>query len=315
MRWVLFKCVIMKYLSTLLLVFVALTGFGQKDDPEQETAFWEDSLQIYESRLVVIGDSLVNSSSQFVRAESAKSMIKVFRQALRIPGAYSYGFDSLMFLSKLSPQDNAFRMFTWILRLDGGKFHYFGVIHMNDPKRFIYHPLFDRSLNEMPRVKGQRGPNDGLEDSIYTNQTWFGMHYYNVSVVKHKQFLGLRGKKYYMLTGWDGNNNISHKKIIDVLTFENGVPTFGAPIFQVGENTYSRIVLEFNAQAVITLKKHEDENVISFDHLMPPTAKNEGDLFTYIPSGQYDYFVWQKDRWVFKEDYFNTHKKQPLGLH
>lgn len=303
----------MKYLSALVLVLLAVSGFAQKGD--QEETFWEDSLRIYEGRLVVIGDSLVNSSSQFVRAESAKSMVKVFRQALQIPGAYEYGFDSLMFLSKLNPEDDAFRMFTWILRLDGGKFRYFGVIHMNDPNRFVYHPLFDRSSNEMPRIKGQAGPNDGLEDSIYTNRHWFGMHYYNISMVKERRFLGFNAKKYYVLTGWDGNNNISHKKIIDVLTFENDVPTFGAPIFEVDDNTYTRVILEFNAEAVITLKKHDDENVISFDHLMPPSAKNEGDFFTYIPSGQYDYFEWQKDRWVFREDFFNTYKKQPKDSH
>lgn len=303
----------MKYLSALLFFFLSVSGMAQKGN--EDATFWEDSLQIYEGRLVVIGDSLVNSSSQFVRAESAKSMIKVFHQALQIPGAYAYGFDSLVFLSKLRPQDDAFRMFTWILRLDGGKFRYFGVIHMNNPNRFIYHPLFDRSSNEMPRVKGQVGPNDGLQDSVYTNQNWFGMHYYNVSMVKEKRFLGLNAKKYYVLTGWDGNNNISHKKIIDVLTFQNDVPTFGAPIFEMDHNTYTRVVLEFNAQAVITLKNHDDENVISFDHLMPPSAKNEGDLFTYIPSGQYDYFEWKKNKWVFAEDYFKSDKKQPKDSH
>ena len=299
----------MKHLSLIILSLLAVQGFATTGDNDEQDAFWKDSLRIYERRLVVIGDSLVNSKSQFTRAENAKNIIQVFRQALQIPGAYSYPFDSLVFMSRLRPEDDAFRLFTWILKLDGGKYRYFGVIHMNDPRRFVYHPLFDRSSNEMPAMRGEKGPNDGLEDSVYTNQSWFGLHYYSISMVKHKQFFGLRGEKYYVLTGWDGNNNISHKKVIDVLTFPGGVPTFGAPIFERDNQIQHRVILEASAQATITLKQHADEGIISFDHLIPPRPKNEGHYFTYIPSDQYDCYVWEKDRWVYKEDYFHKHQK------
>jgi hypothetical protein len=295
----------MKLWFALLLLMGFQNAFAQED----ENVFWTDSLRIYERKLAVIGDSMLNSRSQFTRQASAKNMISVFRQALKIPGSYQYSFDSLVFISKLRPEDDAFRLFTWILKLDGNKFRYFGVVHMNDPKRFLYHPLFDRSSNEVPGLAEETNPNSGIIDSVYDNINWFGMHYYSIGMTKEKKLFGLRNKKYYMLLGWDGNNNISHKKIVDVLHFENGAPVFGAPIFETANGTQTRFVLEYNAQAVITLKWHPDDKMISFDHLVPPSEKNKENKFTYIPSGQYDYFLWKKGSWIFDEDLFNTFNK------
>ncbi|MFY0673565.1 MAG: hypothetical protein JXQ87_09170 [Bacteroidia bacterium] len=295
----------MRTLFLILVSLVAVNSYGQ----EVSETFWTDSLRHYERELAVIGDSMLNSKSQFVRQENAKNMIKVFRKALKLPGSYQYEFDSLMFISKLRPGDDAFRMFTWILKLDRGKFRYFGVVHINDPKRFVYHPLFDRSSNEVPGLAEETNPNAGIIDSVYDNNSWFGMHYYDIGLVKEKKLFGLRNKKYYVLIGWDGNNNISHKKIIDVMTFENGVPTFGAPIFSMQDTMQTRVVLEYNAQAVITLKWHPDDNMVSFDHLVPPSKKNAENKFTYIPSGQYDYILWKNGTWEFYEDLFNTFNK------
>ncbi|MGB0428902.1 MAG: hypothetical protein ACPGLV_00415 [Bacteroidia bacterium] len=292
-----------------LIIFLASLFSIQLFAQENDDVFWTDSLRHYERRLAVIGDSMLNSKSMFVRQANAKKMIKVFRQALKVKGGYNYPFDSLVFISKLRPKDDAFRMFTWILKIDGGKYRYFGVVHMNDPKRFVYHPLFDRSSNEVPGLAEETNPNSGIIDSVYNNKSWFGMHYYDVGLVKEKKFFGLKSKSYYVLTGWDGNNNISHKKIIDVMYFKNGEPIFGAPVFEFEGKTQTRVVLEYNAQAVITLKWHHNDNMISFDHLVPPSKKNIENKFTYIPSGQYDYLLWKNGSWKFEEDLFNTFNK------
>lgn len=295
----------MKYLALVLTSLLSLQAFSQSNE-----SFWEDSLRMYEQRLAVISDSLVNSKSQFTRQQSAKEMIKAVRKTMSMPGAYQYPFDELTHISKLRPEDDAFRMFVWVLELDK-EYQYFGVIHMNDPKRFVYHPLFDRSKNEKPRLSEEEGPNDRHEFEVYDNKEWFGMLYYNVGMVQNSSLFGLlKGKKYYMLTGWDGNNGISHKKIVDVLHFEKGVPTFGAPLFSENGATKMRKVLEFNAQATITLRFHANEKMIAFDHLVPPSRKNEGQKFTYIPSGQYDYLEWKNGKWVFQEDLFNNYSGQ-----
>lgn len=292
---------------------LALLAGAQQIAAQPVQVMWDDSLQVYERKLVVVGDSLLHSKSQFTRQESAKQLIQTLRQALFLPGSYDYPFDSLTYLTKLRPGDNAFRLFTWILRLDGNRFRYFGVIHMNTPEGLVLHPLFDRSVDELPQAKDDNTPTiPQLATLVYDNNNWQGMLYYKIGLVAKKSgFLGLRKTKYYMLLGWDGNNNISHKKIVDVLYFDGEIPVFGAPIIELEDGTViNRMVLEYNAQAVVTLKWHESQGAISFDDLVPPNAKNEGDYFTYIPSGRYNYLHWDKHKWTFKKDVFDTLDKE-----
>lgn len=290
-----------------------LLAIAQQLGAQSADVIWDDSLHVYERKLVVVGDSLLHSKSQFTRQESAKQLIRWFRHALLLPGSYSYPFDSLTYMSKLRPSDNAFRLFSWVLRLDGNRFRYFGVIHLNTPAGDIIHPLFDRSVDELPQAK------DGLADSVpqmanlvYDNNNWQGMLYFKMGWVHKKSgFLGLKKSKYYMLLGWDGNNNISHKKIVDVLYFDGEIPVFGAPIIALEDGSVvNRMILEYNAQAVVTLKWHEGQGAISFDDLVPPNPKNEGDYFTYIPSGRYNYLHWNKRVWTFKKDVFDTLDKE-----
>lgn len=296
----------MKLVLSFLFLFLLI---AEKSHAQAEV-FWEDSLKHYERKIVRLGDSLLESSSQFKRQMAAKDLIQVMRKTLSLPGAYNYGFDSLRFMSKLRPEDDAFRLFTWVLRLDGNRFRYFGVIHMNNPDEFVYHPLFDRSEDYKPQVKTQEEKMEepAMLDSVYDNEQWEGMHYYDIDLVEKKKWLGLVKEPYYTLVGWDGHNNLSHKKVIDILTFnKDGTPIFGAPIIDKEGDTYNRIILEYNARAVVTLKCHENDPIISFDELVPPAKKNEGDFFTYIPSGKYNYLLWKKNRWIFKEDLFNTY--------
>ena len=49
------------------------------------------------------------------------------------------------------------------------------------------------------------------ENTVGEASKWYGMLYYKIVPVKIKR------KKYYTLLGWDGNDKITAKKIIDVL--------------------------------------------------------------------------------------------------
>lgn len=274
-----------------------------------QSAFWPDSLMQCQKELSVLGKQLRDGETQMKREKAAKEIIPLFRKALSMPGAFQFDFDSLDYMSKLRPDDNSFRLFTWVLKLDGNRFRYFGVMHVKTQDSFIYHPLFDRSSDVQAGLVGKKDPNGLIEDSTYSNKNWFGMYYYAIGLVKQKKWFGLKSKPYYVLIGWDGNNGVSHKKIVDVIHFEDGKPIIGAPVFSVENKIQTRFVLEFNAQASITLKYHNEHKMVSFDHLMPPNAKNEGDFFTYIPSGKYDYLIWRRNKFILKRDLFNTFKK------
>jgi hypothetical protein len=135
------------------------------------------------------------------------------------------------------------------------------------------------------------------------------------------------------LLGWDGNNLLSTKKLIDVLTFKsNGKPQFGAPIFKKfpDKDKAVRIIFEYSAKAIMALryepqylhvivqskdKKNKTEKVrvepmIVFDNLVPmdtrlspdqPDLKNQYQFYvpeTNILNG----FVLKDGRWYFAKD-------------
>ena len=78
-----------------------------------------------------------------------------------------------------------------------------------------------------------------------------------------------RGKrKYYILLGWDGNDDRSNKKIADVLTISRGL-TFGAPIFKIDKKTQNRFIIEYKEDASASMKYHAKEERILFTHLIP----------------------------------------------
>lgn len=294
----------------ILSFAIGILMLAQQANGQEGDLFAIDSLKQYERQLRRLGDSLLDSESQFTRQKSAKEIIVVFREALGITGAYEYPFDSLTFMSRLRSPDDEFRLFSWVLKLDGARYRYFGVIHMKDENRVLYHPLFDRSVDVEPGLIDKVDPTSLIVDSTYSNQQWFGMYYYDIGLLKKRSWFGLKTEKYYVLCGWDGNNDVSHKKIIDVLHFDDGIPIFGAPIVNINGEIQTRFVLEYNSQAVITLKYHPKHDMLSFDDLVPPNKKSEGFYFTYIPSGAYNYLEWEKGQLVLKEDLFNNFRKE-----
>src|SRR5579862_416936 len=116
---------------------------------------------------------------------------------------------------------------------------------MNNKKLELF-PLFDYS-DKMSNVM----------DTVTDNNKWFGVVYYNL--VEKKFF----GKAYYTLFGWDGNDLYSTKKIVEILTFKDNKPVFGAPIIDIKVKdkslVVSRLVIEYKKNASVHLNYDADE--------------------------------------------------------
>jgi hypothetical protein len=164
---------------------------------------------------------------------------------------------------------------------------------MNSEELEIY-PLFDRSDSLRHPI-----------DSVFTAYNWFGAVYYNIidCPVKPDKARGMNVKKCYTLFGYDGNDFMSNKKIVDVLWFENDSPRFGLPVFRYYNDTtetekfHSRVVIEYKNNADATLNYTTDHNMIIYDHLVPPNELAEGIYFLYVPDGTYEGFVWKKKKY------------------
>ncbi|GAB4138866.1 MAG: hypothetical protein Fur0041_13920 [Bacteroidia bacterium] len=254
-------------------------------------------------RLAVLEDSLKrigpacfkgSDSDKYRANEKFKALLK---EALKTEDVFNYPFDSLKFIARLQAPDNTFRIFNWNIPRDDGTHEYFGFIIVNQEKvirkknqnggKFAVYELIDKSAEI-------RTP----ELAKLTPDKWYGALYYKIILNTHKKH------KYYTLLGWDGNTNLSWKKIIDVLTFTaDGKPVFGEDdIFHKGRRTSRRVIFEFKAELVMALRYDEKDKNIVFDRLAPEISGAEGMYQFYVQTFVYDGYHFKKGKWQFVEN-------------
>ncbi len=253
-----------------------------------------------------------------VKYESNQKLLKYFASVLEDERSFKYPFDSLTHMARLTSPDESFRILNWNLPLENGTHEYFGFIQVRGNKDFPYrvYSLSDHSHEiESP------------EFMVLPHDRWYGALYYKVI---HSR---IKDKDYYTLLAWDGNNLLSTKKLIDVLSFKsNGKPQFGASIFRKykDKDKNVRIIFEYSARTTMVLRyesqylhvitqskdkknrkvKTRLETMILFDNLVPMDHRlsdNHPDL-----TGQYQFyvpetnvlngFILKEGRWYFTKD-------------
>jgi hypothetical protein len=287
-----------KYFFLSLSLLIVSTLFSQKDEYNP----YMDSLVKYEKKLKALGDSIVDGKNQFVRLDAVTDFIPMFVKALKFPGSYEYPFSDLVFMKKIQAPDNTFRIYNWTLKFDDRTFRYYGAIHMNNPDKLKLIPLYDKSDSI---------PYETLEDTVLTNENWYGLQYYEITMTRKKRV------NYYILIGWDGAVSKGYQKFIEIMYFDKeGMPVFGAPIIKDKDSKKLKVrkMFQYNMTAFFTLKVVPEKNVIAFDNLVPPDERSQGKLWLYVPDGNYDYFQVKKGKLTFKTDLFKHVKMPEDGL-
>ena len=242
----------------------------------------------YEDTLKVMAHTIMNGENQAVKTEANNAFISTLQEVLQFERSFNYPFDSLKTISIKTSSDSKVRIYTWLLKKDNGSYQYFGFVHYKNKskKRYEIITLNDNSENI------RRPENEQLD-----NNNWYGALYYDIIYIKKK------GRKYYTLLGWDGNNDISTKKIIDVMYFSGREKIkFGASIFKKGKTTTKRFIIEYNATSTISVRYEEKEKRIVFDHLIPMRKDLEGLHEYYIPDGTYNALKYTNGKWELKND-------------
>lgn len=232
------------------------------------------------------------------RLKANALFLEKFRKVLYLPDAFNYPFDSITGISKLKSDDGRIRVITWNVPVNSGSSRYFGFVEVN--KGGIFE--FQESLASAGEWNNKILP--------YSN--WYGAIYYKLITTKYRK------ETYYTLLGWNGNNEISNIKLIDVLYFDkSGSPCFGKPIFKTREGLRNRVVIEFAEKASVLLRydyqalmipkgkriKYKNAWMIVTDRLIPMTAAMEGIRKYYVPAGDtYDAYLFNKGFWSFVED-------------
>jgi len=294
-------------LPILLLSIFATTTLANPSDAQP--------LKKVEEQLKVLAQDILNHDSLNYKIAQNKRFASLLMQTLERPESYNYPFDSLKTISILKPADNSFRIFTWYIvdknyrEQFGEQYHYyFGFVqrkytNKKGKKEFIVIPLIE--LQRIPK---------SVENTILDNNNWLGALYYKPRNEDYLQTASVewyakptssteKRKKIktnlYILMGWNGNDNTSNYKVIDVMSFDPDDPRrviFGADIFYFDPMIPKfRALFKYSEYASFSLNSayvkagSSRKKMILFDHLaIPSKVPGLKDVYVLGPDGTYD---------------------------
>ena len=270
----------MKKIFFLLFFTITTSIFAQKVS--------KHLISEYEDTLKVMAQTIMNGENEQVKTGANEAFITTLKEVLQYERSFTYPFDSLKTIEVKTSSDNRVKIYSWFLKKDNGTYKYFGFVHYHNKskKRYEIIALNDNSENI------RRPENESLD-----NNNWYGALYYDIIYIKKK------GRKYYTLLGWDGNNEVSTKKIIDAMYFSGREKIkFGASIFKEGKTTSKRFIIEYNATSTISVRYDKKEKRIVFEHLIPMRKDLEGLHEYYVPDGTYNALQYTNGKWELKDD-------------
>ncbi len=269
-----------QYLLALfsILVFTTASLFSQSNH----------TLGDYEIAIQQRFDSILPSLPDSRKAELNQSIEVLFTSALALPDAFSYPFDSLKKVGRITSRDEKLRMFTWNLMQNDGSHYIYGLMlyRRKNSETPVLFRLTDRKKNEDPAALKELGP-----------ETWFGALYYDIVEKKWN------GITLYTLLGFDPNDIFTSRKIVDCLYVkDDNFPVFGAPVFLFQNNLQYRIIFEYSAKVSMSMRYNESMKMIVFDHLSPAKPSYTGSYQFYGPDFSYDGLKYENERWILLED-------------
>jgi hypothetical protein len=263
-----------------------------------------------------IQDSLSKQSSMIWKQKTDSGKLTAndlffanFESMLETRGSELVPFDSIFGITRVANDDGKFRIFTWNVPLSDGSNKYFGFIQITHDNSIVI-PLISVNYDQ-----------SNFTFASYTPQSWYGALYYKLIQEKTGD------KTIYTLLGWDGFSSESNRKIIEIVSVENGNVVFGLSVFKTDQGIKSRIVLEYAEKSNMTLrydyqainvqkgKKIKKENtwLIVMDRLIPMDPSLKGLLKYYVPAGDvYDGYIFRNGYWVLVEDVEVANKEKKL---
>lgn len=267
-----------KPLALLFVAFYSLCLFSQN----------ESNYTQIEKKLNEYGQKIVNSALYQDREEADRQFTKLLTQFVEDEASMNYPLKTVSSLINISSQDSLIRILSWTILDANNNYQFRGIVQRkNDKEDYFYYHLKDQSAIIQDAEKAD-----------LTAQKWFGCLYYEIALVNN----GMRDV--YTLLGWDGNNNLSHKKVIELMYFDGQDSIrFGTALIKDQNNDFlKRKIFEFSAELKMTLKFQKELNRIVFDHLSPSNPTLKGVYEYYGPDFSFDSYNWDGRYWTYKAD-------------
>lgn len=255
----------------------------------------EDSIAYYHSQIIKV-------PTDNERLELCAKMSKLFIASFEDNSVFDYPFDKIQFC-KIISSDKRVRLLNWNLPYtDGTHTYYCFVLIRNDKKDGF----------EWVELKDLKNEPENLEGQVLKSNKWLGALYYEIIPMEKKNC------KKYTLLGWDGKDNLSTRKIIEVMNISGKNVRFGDDVFQQGDNIdRKRIILEYSDEVSAALKYYPDKQTIVLDQLAPKSPVVEGIYSEYGPLGNYNMYQLNKGVWELHKDIdvskFTTNEGRPYN--
>lgn len=273
---------IFQYFIITLLAFVSVNLFAQKTD-----------FSYYENELKVLAKQLVYGKNDNEKLDAHKAFLETWDFVLDDPKSMKYSFDSLtIFFPILTSDDKKLRIINWHIPLENNDNQYHAIVQYFDNKKKYQVKYLEPLLGEVKSANSLK----------LVNNQWIGALYYQLSSFKKGS------KTYYLLLGWDGNDEFSNKKIIDVLSISSKSLVFGAPVFRYKKERLHRFILEYKEDAAASVRYYEKNKHITFPNLIPMNDDLEGLYDFYVPDGSINAFELINGSFKFKENIKNPQK-------
>jgi hypothetical protein len=235
-----------------------------------------------------LNDSVFKGSTDSVKIRANEMFRHEFKNYLLAPESFENEFDSLRVLTRARSDDGKVRLLTWMVQTDNfNHYNNFGFVQ--------YKPEKDKPALLFELIDTGDTATRPL-NKIYSASNWYSALYYKIITTKKKK------ETFYTLLGWKGKNKFSTIKVIDVLYFTGDKPFFGQKIINYENKIQSRLIFEFNSEAVMMLRYDANLEMIVFDHLGPQTGILDNNYSQYGPDFSFDGLKFEKGIWKYYKD-------------
>ena len=226
----------------------------------------------------------LSSKDKLAINDSVKLIIESYAASDTV---FDHRFSNLRYLGQIASTDNLVKIITWNLILEDGGNRYFCYIlkrPVSGAKTSIY------------TLTGIYNEASIRLDTIYSESNWYGAMYYDIRPFKNG------GEICYALLGIDYGNSFITRKIIDVMSFGPGnTLIFGKKCFTDGKKVMPRVVFEFAATVVMSLRFVTDKSIV-FDHLSPSSPEFKNNRQFYGPDFSYVSYNLENGLWRLKSN-------------
>jgi hypothetical protein len=265
-------------LKKLFSFFALFAIFFSVDAKEIDSLFF----RALEERLILLHREITSLQGAEKRTKEL-----AFRDSLllvlKTKDAEYFPFDSLKMIGRVTSEKEELTVFSWNIPQAGGFHNYYCILrYFNKKEKKHTFTILEENhgfLNQSPQHPA-------------SSNNWPGALYYNIITTKYK------GITYYTLIGFDFNNLISNRKVIEVISYdEYGYLNFPVQNFIYEGKPQNRMVFEYAERVQMVIDYDEKNKMIVHDHLSPFKPSLEGQYQFYGPDFSYDGFLFEDGVW------------------